>query len=388
MKVMSKRRICVVTGSRAEYGLLYWLIKEIQEDKELELQLIVTGTHLSEEFGNTYKEIQKDFKIDAKVKLPLEDDSAVGISKAMGIAQYEFSKIFQELKPNIVVILGDRYEILSVAISAMLSNIPIAHLHGGEITEGAIDESIRHSISKMSHLHFSATKQYRDRVIQLGENPSRVFNSGGLGIDNINKLKLLNKKEFEKSINFKLGKKNILVTYHPVTLEQESTKQQFQNLLNVLDELEDTKIIFTKANSDSGGKIINAMIDKYVQNNSNTIAFISLGQLRYLSALQYVDAIVGNSSSGLLEAPSFKIGTINIGNRQQGRIKAKSVLSCTNEKQNIKEKFQVLYSSEFQKILLDVDNPYGIGGTSQKIKSIIKNFNLENILIKSFYNMN
>jgi GDP/UDP-N,N'-diacetylbacillosamine 2-epimerase (hydrolysing) len=284
------------------------------------------------------------------------------------------------------VVLGDRYEIFSAVSAAMIARIPIAHLHGGESTEGAFDESIRHSITKMSHLHFTATKEYKNRVIQLGENPQRVYNVGGLGIDNIKKLKLLTKEEFEKSIDFKLAKKNIIVTFHPVTLENATAKEQFANLLELIDTLEETNIIFTKANSDTDGRVINSMIDKYVSKNSHkSVAFTSLGQLRYLSALQYMDAMVGNSSSGLIEAPSFKIGTINIGDRQKGRIMAESIINCDSSSEAIGNAFQRLYSSDFKKILQNSTNPYGDGGASKKIKDIIKDINLDGILKKSFY---
>ena len=383
-----KRKICVVTGTRAEYGLLYWLMKEIQEDNDLELQLIVTGMHLSPEFGLTYKEIEKDFKIDKKIEMLLSSDTAVGISKSMGLAQISFAEAYDELCPDILVILGDRYEIFSAVSSAMCARIPIAHLHGGETTEGAFDESIRHSITKMSHLHFTATDEYKNRVIQLGEQPDKVFNVGGLGIDNIKKLKLLSRKEFEESIDFKLNKKNILVTFHPVTLENSTASAQFKNILDVLDELKDTNIIFTKANSDTDGRIINSMIDKYVQNNRDkSVGFTSLGQLRYLSALQYVDAMVGNSSSGLIEAPTFKVATINIGDRQKGRIMADSIIHCSSDIVSIRNAFATLYSSEFNKVLSNVCNPYGNGGASKKIKDAIKKVSLDNILKKSFYNI-
>jgi len=383
-----KRKICAITGTRAEYGLLYWLMKEIEEDKGLELQLIVTGMHLSPEFGLTYKIIEKDFHIDKKIEMLLSSDTSVGISKSMGLSQISFSEAFDELKPDILLVLGDRYEIFSAVSSAMIARIPIAHLHGGESTEGAFDESIRHSITKMSHLHFTATREYRNRVIQLGENPSRVFNVGGLGIDNIKKLMLLSKEEFEKSIDFKLNKKNILVTFHPVTLEDSTAFEQFQDLLDVVDELKDTNIIFTKANSDINGRIINEMIDEYTQNHHyKSVGFVSLGQLRYLSALQYMDAIVGNSSSGLTEAPTFKIGTINIGDRQKGRIMANSVINCDSNKKSINDAFTKLYTSKFHKVLLNVNNPYGNGGASKKIKNIIKKVVLDNMLKKSFFDI-
>ncbi|MDD2894900.1 MAG: UDP-N-acetylglucosamine 2-epimerase [Aliarcobacter sp.] len=383
-----KRKICVVTGTRAEYGLLYWLMKEIESNDELELQIIATGMHLSPEFGLTYKEIEKDFKIDKKIEMLLSSDTAIGISKSMGLSQISFAEAFEELKPDIIVVLGDRYEIFSAVSTAMISRIPIAHLHGGETTEGAFDEAIRHSITKMSHLHFTATEEYKNRVIQLGEQPNRVFNVGGMGIENIKRLKLLSKDEFEKSIDFKLNKKNILVTFHPITLEDSTAKEQFQELLNAIDELEDTNIIFTKANSDTDGRIINQMIDEYVSKNSKkSTGFTSLGQLRYLSALQYVDAVVGNSSSGLAEAPSFKIGTINIGDRQKGRIKAKSVIDSEANKTSILKSFSKLYSKEFQELLKESENPYGDGIASRKIIEIIKNEDLKNILKKSFYDL-
>ncbi|MCW8896095.1 UDP-N-acetylglucosamine 2-epimerase [Sulfurimonas sp.] len=383
-----KRKICVVTGTRAEYGLLYWLMKEMGSDNELELQLIVTGMHLSPEFGLTYKIIENDFKIDKKIEMLLSSDTSVGISKSMGLAQISFAEAYEDLKPDMLVVLGDRYEVFSAVSTAMIAGIPIAHLHGGETTEGAFDESIRHSITKMSHLHFTATDEYKNRVIQLGEHPDRVFNVGGLGIDNIKKLKLLSKEEFEKSIDFKLNKKNILVTFHPVTLENSTAKDQFGELLDVIDELEDTNIILTKANSDTDGRVINQMIDEYVSNNSDkAVGFTSLGQLRYLSALQWIDAVVGNSSSGLLEAPTFKIATINIGDRQKGRLMADSVINCSSKYKDIKESFEKIYSRDFKKILKETQNPYGNGGASVKIKECIKSFSLEGILKKSFYDI-
>jgi len=385
---MTKRKICVVTGTRAEYGLLYWLMKEIEADDTLELQLVVTGMHLSPEFGLTYKTIEKDFKIDKKVEMLLSSDTSIGISKSMGLAQISFAEAYEELQPDILVVLGDRYEIFSAATAAMIARIPIAHLHGGETTEGAFDESIRHSITKMSHLHFTATDEYKNRVIQLGEHPSRVFNVGGMGIENIKRLKLLTKKEFEESIDFKLNKKNILVTFHPVTLENSTAKEQFQELLNAIDRLEDTNIIFTKANSDTDGRVINSMIDKYVTKNSDkSIGFTSLGQLRYLSALQYIDAMVGNSSSGLAEAPSFKIGTINIGDRQKGRIMADSVINCKSDKESILNAFRKLYSDDFSETLKLSVNPYGNGCASLKIIEELKKIDLENILKKAFFDV-
>jgi GDP/UDP-N,N'-diacetylbacillosamine 2-epimerase (hydrolysing) len=386
---MIKKKICVITGARAEYGLLYWLIKEIDIDKDLELQIIATGMHLSPEFGNTYRQIEKDgFVITYKVDMLLSSDSETGVSKSMGLGMIGFADAFSNLQPDLVVVLGDRFEIFSAVSAAMIARIPIAHIHGGETTQGAFDEAIRHSITKISHIHFTATKEYRNRVIQLGEHPNRVFNVGGMGVENIKRLNLLSKEEFEKSINFKLNKKNILVTFHPTTLEDSTAKEQFQELLDAIDEHKETNIILTKANSDTGGRAINSMIDEYVSKNTHkSICFTSLGQLRYLSALQYVDAVIGNSSSGLAEAPSFNIGTIDIGDRQRGRIKADSVISCLPKKEDINKSLKKLYSKDFKNMVSGVKNPYGNGGASKLIVNIIKNFDLNNALKKIFYDL-
>lgn len=385
---MIKRNICVVTGSRAEYGLLYWLMKEIEADKDFELKIIVTGMHLSAEYGNTFLQIEKDgFEITRKVDMLLSSNSELGVSKSMGLGLMGFADAFSELHPDLVIVLGDRFEIFSAVSAAMIAKKPVLHIHGGEVSEGSIDDSIRHSITKMSHLHFTATEEYKNRVIQLGENPKRVFNVGGLGIDNINKLKLLTKNEFENAINFKLGVKNVLVTFHPATLETSSAEIQFSEILESLDELENTTIIFTKSNSDADGKIINSMIDNYVSTRNNSIAFISMGQLNYLSALKFMDAVVGNSSSGLHEAPSFNIGTIDIGDRQKGRIKAESVISCLPKKEEIGKSFDKLYSKDFQNILNNIKNPYGSGGASKKIVRKIKEINFDEIIKKSFYDL-
>lgn len=382
------KKICIITGTRAEYGLLYWLIKAVNDDADLELQLVVTGMHLSPEFGLTYKEIEKEFKINKRIEMLLSSDTPIGVSKSMGLAQISFAEAFDELRPDIVVVLGDRYEIFAAASAAMIARIPIAHLHGGELTEGAFDDAIRHSITKMAHLHFTATEEYRNRVIRLGENPNTAFNVGGMGIENIKRLNLLSKEELEKSISFKLDQKNILVTFHPVTLEKRTAKEQFKELLDAIDDLQNTRIIFTKANSDTDGRVINQMIDEYVSKNAHkSIAFVSLGQLRYLSALRFVDCVVGNSSSGLLEAPSFKIGTINIGDRQKGRIKACSVLDCEPTKAGICAAFERVYSEEFQSSLKSVKNPYGDGCASRQIIEILKKADFGNILKKQFYDL-
>lgn len=382
------KKVCVVTGTRAEYGLLYWLMKAIDQDAELQLQVIVTGMHLSPEFGLTYKEVEKEFKIDKKIEMLLSSDTAVGISKSIGLAQISFAEAYDELQPDQIVLLGDRYEIFSAASAAMIARIPISHLHGGETTEGAFDEAIRHSITKMAYWHFTAAEPYRQRVMQLGESPGRVFNVGGLGIENIKRLTFLSKLEFEESIGFKLAGRNLLVTYHPVTLESASAVSQFQALLNAIDVLENTNIIFTKANSDTDGRVINQMIDNYaVQNPHKSIAFTSLGQLRYLSALQYVDVVVGNSSSGLLEVPSFKKATINIGDRQAGRLKAQSVIDCVPTEQAIKQALEKAISDDFQIKLATTQNPYGDGKASTKILPIIKRDISVHDLKKPFYDL-
>ena len=382
------RKICVVTSTRAEYGLLYWLLKEIKADSELKLQLIVTGMHLSPEFGLTYKEIEKEFKIDKKIEILSSSHTSLDICAEMARVYEKFAPALAELKPDILVLLGDRYEIFGVAGVASIMQIPIAHIHGGETTQGAFDEAFRHSITKMSHIHFAATNEYANRIIQLGEEPSRVFNVGGPGIENIKKLNLLNKDEFEKSINFKLAKKNILITFHPATLENSSAREQFNELLNSLDELEETNFIFTKANSDTDGDVINKMIDEYVsQNSQKAVAFASLGQLRYLSAIKFVDIVLGNSSSGLLEVPSFKKTTINIGDRQKGRARASSVIDVRPAKEEILAAIKRAYSKEFEQTLKDTINPYDGGNPSKKMVKILKEIKLDGILKKKFYDI-
>jgi GDP/UDP-N,N'-diacetylbacillosamine 2-epimerase (hydrolysing) len=383
------RKICVVTGSRADYGLLYWLMREIESIDNLKLQIVVTGMHLSPEFGLTFNQIEQDgFIIDYKVEMLLSSDSGIGISKSMGLGMIGFADAFEGLKPDLLVLLGDRFEIFSAASVATILKIPIAHLHGGETTEGAFDESFRHSITKMSHLHFVSMLDYRHRVIQLGEYPDRVFNVGAIGIDNIKRLSLLSRKDTEESIGFSLGKRNLLITFHPATLEKSTSKEQFSNLLGALEELEKTNLFFTKTNADTDSRVINKMIDKYVKNHSDkAIAYTSLGQLRYLSVMKHMDGIVGNSSSGLLEAPSFKIGTVNIGDRQRGRIRSESVVDCDSSMESILSSIRKIYSHSFKEKLISIENPYGNGDTSTKIAKIISNYPLENILKKSFYNI-
>ena len=385
---MSKRRVCVVTGTRADYGLLYWLLKYIQEDQDLELQIIATGMHLSSKFGLTYKEIEKDgFKINSKINISLKSDTATGILKSMSVGLSKFPSELKKINPDLMIVLGDRFEIFCASIAAMFCHIPIAHLHGGEITTGVIDESMRHAITKISHIHFVATVQYKNRVIQLGENPSNVYCVGGLGIDNILKLNLLSKKNIESILDFKFNKKNLLITFHPVTLENNTSKIHINELLSALTRLKDTNFIFTMPNADMDGDIIFKMINQFVKNNSNVKVFTSLGTLKYLSCIKYVDAIVGNSSSGLLEVPSFKKATINIGDRQNGRIMADSVINCDSNEEAIFQSISKVYSLSFKKILNKTINPYGVGGASKSILKIIKNIELDNILKKDFHDM-
>jgi len=385
----SRIKIGVITGSRAEYGLLYWVLKGLQIDQDFELQLIVTGMHLAPEYGYTFKEIEKDgFKIDKKIEILLSSDSSVGVSKSMGLAQISFSEVFEELKPNIILILGDRYEIFSAASAAMIANIPIAHCHGGETTEGAYDEAIRHCLTKMSHIHFTSTENYRNRVIQLGEQPERVFNVGALGIESINKLKLLSKKELEKKLNINFKKKIALITFHPPTLENNTAEEQINELLLALNKLENTTLIFTKANADNKGKAINKLLEEFVGlQPEKAKLFDNLGQLNYLSCLKHFDVVIGNSSSGLLEAPSFGIPTVNIGDRQKGRIKAKSIIDCKPEEKDISQAIEKALSSDFCDFSKKCSNPYGNGNSSEKIITSIKKFNLDNISKKKFHDI-
>lgn len=379
----------MVTGSRAEYGLLYWLMKEIQEDPELELQIIATGMHLSPEFGLTYKVIENDgFVINEKVEMLLSSDSPVGIAKSIGLGVIGFADALNRLKPDILVLLGDRYEIFAAAQAAMVAKIPIAHIHGGESTEGLIDEPIRHAITKMSNLHFVAAEPYRVRVIQMGESPDKVWNYGAPGLDNFKKLPLLNKEEFQQSIRFDLGKLSFLVTYHPVTLINENPGILFHELLSALDYFQEAKLIFTKANADTEGRTINDLIDNYVESNKHrAISFMSMGQLLYLSALKHVDVVIGNSSSGIVEAPFVPKPAVNIGDRQKGRLRAGSIIDCKEDTEDIIKAIQKAISPQFNKAILKVSSPYGSGDASKKIKEKLKEVSLDGLIMKHFYSM-
>lgn len=385
------KRIGIMTGTRAEYGLLKPLMQEINKDNDLELYLIVSGMHLSPEFGMTYQEIEEDgFEINAKVEMLLSSDSPAGISKSIGLGVIGFADEFQRADLDMLILLGDRYEALSAAICAMVMRIPIAHLHGGELTEGAIDEGIRHSITKMSYLHFTSTEQYRNRVIQLGENPERVFYVGALGVENIKKINLMTKEELERSIHFEIDENTVVVTYHPVTLENNTVEEQFLNLLKVLDRNPKIRMIFTKANADTNGRIVNELIDKYAaQNSERACAFVSLGQKRYLSALKYCRIVIGNSSSGIIEAPSFGKPIINIGDRQKGRICADSVINCGYTQQEIQQAMETALTEEFENKARNCRNPYEKENTAANIISVIKDYLLNDKinLKKRFYDL-
>ncbi|WP_341880180.1 UDP-N-acetylglucosamine 2-epimerase [Synechococcus sp. UW140] len=381
------RKVCIVTGTRADYGLLRWVIDGIQSSKQLQLQLVVTGMHLSPEFGLTVHQIEADgYPIDWRVEMLLSSDTAVGITKSMGLGLIGFADALAHLQPDLLLVLGDRYEIMVAVQAAMIARIPIAHLHGGELTEGAFDDAIRHSITKMAHLHFVAAEEYRQRLIQLGEQPERVFCVGGLGIDNIKRLDLLNRQQLEESLNLKLGECNLLVTFHPVTLEKDTAAEQMAELLNALNQFPDVHLIFTMPNADNDGRVLFQMIENYVHDRPNSCAFTSLGQLRYLSCIQHVDGVVGNSSSGLAEVPSFRKPTINIGDRQRGRLKAESVIDCLPKSASITASISIALSPYFQQQLQQpFVNPYGEGGASEAIVTKLEAIEFTDLLKKSFY---
>lgn len=383
-----KAKICVVTGTRAEYGLLRRLIGLINTSAEFELQLIATGSHLSKQHGETYHEIETDgFSIDRKIDLKLVSDTPVGLARSTSIGISGFADSFVSLKPDLILVLGDRFEILSAVVAAMFARIPIAHLHGGELTVGTIDEAIRHSITKFSHLHFVANEDYRNRVIQLGEPPNTVFNVGGLGVDAIKNIKLLDKSELETALRIKFKKKNLLVTFHPVTLEKETSLTQMNELLSALSDLKETGLIFTMPNADTDSQAIFGAIETFVSKNDNAYAFASLGQLKYLSCVAQVDAVIGNSSSGLAEVPTFKKPTINIGDRQKGRLNCGSVINCEPLKEAISLAIEYSYSPAFQHEILNVVNPYGDGGSAERIIEILRTVDHNTLIKKEFYDL-
>ncbi|MDE0582107.1 UDP-N-acetylglucosamine 2-epimerase [Planococcus sp. A6] len=380
--------ICILTATRAEYSILKPVIDKLMDKSEFNIKIAVTGAHLSPEFGHTYQEIEKDkIEIDTKIDMLVSADTPAAITKSMGLALISFADYFQRTQPDLLVVLGDRYETLAVCIAAMNQQIPIAHLYGGETTEGAIDESIRHAITKISYLHFTSTDTYRNRVIQLGENPNRVFTVGALGIENILNQSLLTKVELESAIKFKLDKPYAMVTFHPVTLEANHSKEQTMALLAACEKQKDMKFIFTKANADANGRIINQLIDEYCTKNKNAIAYTSLGMKSYLSGLKYSNMVIGNSSSGLIEAPSFNVPTINIGDRQKGRLQAESVINCKPDTNSISKAINTAKSSRVQAEMKYIINPYGDGKSSEKIVKVLTEFLLSKKmnLQKQFY---
>ena len=383
------RNICIFTGSRAEYGLLRWVMQGIQDTPDLTLQVVATGMHLSPEFGMTIQEIRADgFEPDETIEILLSSDTPTAICKSMGLAMIGYGEAIERLKPDMVVLLGDRFETLCMAAAAQVCRVPLAHIHGGETTEGAIDEAFRHSVTKMSHLHFASCEAYRQRIIQLGEAPDRVFNVGALGVENIRRMALMARSELAEAIGFNLGKPYFLVTFHPVTLEKSTSEGQFQTLLGALDAFPEYNVIFTKANADPDGRVINRLIDEYAEKRpERCFAVISLGVHRYLSAMKYATAVIGNSSSGIVEAPSFKIPTVNIGDRQKGRVRAESVMDCEPAALSIASSIRKAISAEFQEVLKVVKNPYEQADTATRIVEKIMFFRHAELMKKSFYNL-
>lgn len=380
---MSGRRICVVTGSRAEYGLLYWVMKGIQAAAGLDLQLVVTGMHLAPEFGSTYRVIEADgFVIDAKVEMLLASDTPVGIAKSIGLGVSGLAEVFERLRPDVVVLLGDRFEILAAAQAALVARIPVAHIAGGDTTEGAFDEAIRHSITKMAHLHFVTNEDALRRVRQLGEAPENIHLVGSPGLDHIKRLALLDRGELGRQLGHEFRPRNLLVTYHPETLEAQPVEQQFRELLLALDRLGDGVGLFlTSPNADPGGKALLPMMEAFTASHRNAKAFTSLGQLRYLSLMSQVDAVVGNSSSGLYEAPSFRKPTVNIGDRQRGRLQAESVLNCPPLADAIEQAIQAAFVLDCRKVV----NPYGDGDSSPRIVDVLKTVPDPRALLKKHF---
>ena len=382
------KRICVVTGSRADYGLLRRLMLLLREDQAFELQVLATGTHLAPSFGLTVQEISADgLPVDARVEILLDADTAIGISKSMGLGLIGFADVYARLRPDLLLVLGDRFEIFSAVAAAHVARIPVAHIHGGELTEGAFDDALRHAITKMSQLHFVATDSYRNRVIQLGEQPERVFNVGGLGVDAIAHSSLMDRTTLEMSLGYSFGKKNLLITFHPATLSLNDAEIEMRELLAALTELQDTHLIFTLPNADTQGRALGQLVRDFVKQHPRALAYTSLGQQRYLSCLAQVDGVVGNSSSGLLEAPALKKGTINIGNRQNGRLLATSVINCAPERCAIATSLAHLYTPAFQASLVNIEHPYGKPGASERIQQHLHRIDWATLSEKRFYDL-
>jgi GDP/UDP-N,N'-diacetylbacillosamine 2-epimerase (hydrolysing) len=384
----AKRKLCIVSGSRAEFGQLKGLARNIGNHESFELILLITGSHLSKKHGFTFKEIEDDgFLISRKIDIGIVDDTAHDVAKSTALALVGFSEAYADFQPDLVILLGDRYELLGAAVAAMYHKVPIAHIHGGELTLGAMDEGIRHSLTKLSHLHFVANETYRKRVIQLGENPSNVFDVGGLGVDAITHLKLLTKEQLAEDLGLNFKKRNLLVTFHPVTLERTSSANQMKELIKALSVRNDYQIIFTMPNADPDNSLIADLVCKFASEHSNVSVFTSLGQLRYLSLVSYVDAVIGNSSSGLLEVPSFKKATVNIGDRQGGRLKSSSVIDCEPDFLSINSAIDMVYTDSFKEVVLNTINPYGNGGAVEKIMGVLSKISYQNLLKKSFHDV-
>lgn len=385
---MNKKKVCFFTGTRAEYGLLFWLLKDVDADPELTLQLLVSGMHLSFEFGETYKQIEQDgFKIDEKIEMLLSSNTAVGTAKSIGLGVLGFTDALYRLKPDIIVILGDRFEALSVAQTALILRIPVLHLHGGEITEGAYDDPIRHAITKLSYLHGTSTEEHRHRVIQLGEMPDRVFNVGAIGLDHLERTEFMTLQELSRSLNFDLTNKYFVVTYHPVTSGREEPEVSFKNILSALDEFPEYQVILTYPNADDGGKVIIPLLEQYATNNPVRVKAIrSLGHKRYLSAIKYSSAVIGNSSSGIIEVPAFNVPTVNVGIRQLGRACAKSVLHVDPIKMDIVKSTIIGITGSYKEIGENIVNPYGQGDASGQVIKMIKSKKID--LSKRFFDMN
>lgn len=383
-----KRKICVVTGTRAEYGLLRWVMEGIRNSESLKLQVIATGMHLSPEFGLTYREIISDgFKIDRKIEMLVSSDTPAGLAKSMGLGLIGMGDALEQLKPDLLLVLGDRFEILAAVAAAAVARIPVAHLHGGEATEGAFDDAMRHAITKLSHLHFAAAPEYAARIVQMGEQPDRVFDVGGLGVDALGKIELLDRPALEESLGLELGQRSLLVTYHPITLDAGSSSAQMSELLAALAPLDSTRLIFTMPNADTEGRALFGLIERFVAEHPNANSFVSLGHRRYLSCVRYTDGVIGNSSSGLTEVPSFGKGTVNIGARQRGRLRAESVIDCEPDRVSISAAIDRLYSADFQASLDTARNPYGTGGASERIVAELERVSLDGIVKKRFHDI-
>jgi GDP/UDP-N,N'-diacetylbacillosamine 2-epimerase (hydrolysing) len=383
------RKICVYTSSRAEYGLLRGVLHGIEAEPTLQLQILASGMHLSPEFGMTIREIRADgFDPDETIEILLSSDTPTAICKSMGLAMVGYGEAIERLRPDMILLLGDRFETFCMAAAAQVCRVPLAHIHGGETTEGAIDEAFRHSITKMSHLHFASCEEYRQRIIQLGEAPERVFNVGALGVENIRRMPLMERNELSKAIGFNLEKPYFLVTFHPVTLENSTSEEQFQALLDALDAFPEYHVIFTKANADTDGRVINRLIDEYAEKQpERCLAVSTLGVHLYLSAMKYATAVLGNSSSGIIEAPSFNIPTVNIGDRQKGRIQAAGILNCSPDANAIRQTIGRALSPAFQESLSGTSNPYDRPGTCSTIVGLLEKTEISGITKKAFHDV-